>query len=141
MCYNFLTVQSVISFSVNRVFYLFIPFYFYILLFYQFFNQCFTYYLFIISMHADVTEPLLIEVDQIYHLACPASPIFYKYNPVKVCIFYLLTIKLEEAFENNILTLKIFCFLSFYFSLLFSFPQNFQEQNKGLKELMYSCSY
>ncbi|CAN6565607.1 unnamed protein product [Malus baccata var. baccata] len=28
-------------------------------------------------------EPLLIEVDQIYHLACPASPIFYKYNPVK----------------------------------------------------------
>ncbi|CAN6710318.1 unnamed protein product [Malus baccata var. baccata] len=31
----------------------------------------------------DVTEPLLIEVDQIYHLACPASPIFYKHNPVK----------------------------------------------------------
>ncbi|XP_027347061.1 UDP-glucuronic acid decarboxylase 6-like isoform X3 [Abrus precatorius] len=31
----------------------------------------------------DVTEPLMIEVDQIYHLACPASPIFYKYNPVK----------------------------------------------------------
>jgi len=24
-----------------------------------------------------------VEVDQIYHLACPASPIFYKYNPVK----------------------------------------------------------
>lgn len=33
---------------------------------------------------ADVTEPLLVEVDRIYHLACPASPIFYKYNPVKV---------------------------------------------------------
>ncbi|KAL2644081.1 hypothetical protein R1flu_011668 [Riccia fluitans] len=31
----------------------------------------------------DVTEPLLVECDQIYHLACPASPIFYKYNPVK----------------------------------------------------------
>ncbi|CAK9212533.1 unnamed protein product [Sphagnum troendelagicum] len=31
----------------------------------------------------DVTETLLVEVDQIYHLACPASPIFYKYNPVK----------------------------------------------------------
>eukprot|EP00249_Psilotum_nudum_P008745 c21484_g2_i2 orf=462-1529(+) len=31
----------------------------------------------------DVTTPLLVEVDQIYHLACPASPIFYKYNPVK----------------------------------------------------------
>ncbi|WZY86058.1 hypothetical protein YC2023_032442 [Brassica napus] len=32
----------------------------------------------------DVREPLLIEVDRIYHLVCPASPIFYKYNPVKV---------------------------------------------------------
>ncbi|XP_073301331.1 UDP-glucuronic acid decarboxylase 6-like isoform X1 [Primulina huaijiensis] len=31
----------------------------------------------------DVTEPLFVEVDRIYHLACPASPIFYKYNPVK----------------------------------------------------------
>ena len=31
----------------------------------------------------DVTEPLLLEVDQIYHLACPASPVHYKYNPVK----------------------------------------------------------
>lgn len=31
----------------------------------------------------DVTSPLLVEVDQIYHLACPASPVFYKYNPVK----------------------------------------------------------
>ncbi|KAL0346745.1 UNVERIFIED_CONTAM: UDP-glucuronic acid decarboxylase 6 [Sesamum calycinum] len=34
-------------------------------------------------MRRDVTQPLLVEVDQIYHLACPASPIFYKYNPVK----------------------------------------------------------
>eukprot|EP00898_Chlorokybus_atmophyticus_P001894 jgi/Chlat1/2705/Chrsp180S02875 len=31
----------------------------------------------------DVVEPLLAEVDQIYHLACPASPVHYKYNPVK----------------------------------------------------------
>ncbi|KAK4377575.1 hypothetical protein RND71_003871 [Anisodus tanguticus] len=31
----------------------------------------------------DVVEPILIEVDQIYHLACPASPVHYKYNPVK----------------------------------------------------------
>ncbi|KAI3668273.1 hypothetical protein L6452_43350 [Arctium lappa] len=29
----------------------------------------------------DVVEPLLLEVDQIYHLACPASPVHYKYNP------------------------------------------------------------
>lgn len=31
----------------------------------------------------DVTEPLQLEVDQIYHLACPASPPHYQYNPVK----------------------------------------------------------
>lgn len=31
----------------------------------------------------DVVEPILLEVDQIYHLACPASPVHYKYNPVK----------------------------------------------------------
>ncbi|XP_075087983.1 UDP-glucuronic acid decarboxylase 4-like [Nicotiana tabacum] len=31
----------------------------------------------------DVVEPILLEVDQIYHLACPASPVSYKYNPVK----------------------------------------------------------
>ncbi len=31
----------------------------------------------------DVIEPILIEVDQIYNLACPASPVHYQYNPVK----------------------------------------------------------
>ena len=31
----------------------------------------------------DVTEPIVIEVDQIYHFACPASPVHYQYNPVK----------------------------------------------------------
>ncbi|NER23299.1 MAG: SDR family oxidoreductase [Symploca sp. SIO1C2] len=31
----------------------------------------------------DITEPIKLEVDQIYHLACPASPIHYQYNPVK----------------------------------------------------------
>jgi UDP-glucuronate decarboxylase len=31
----------------------------------------------------DVVEPILLEVDQIYHLACPASPVHYKHNPVK----------------------------------------------------------
>ncbi|XP_070034142.1 UDP-glucuronic acid decarboxylase 2 [Nicotiana tomentosiformis] len=34
----------------------------------------------------DVVEPLLVEVDQIYHLACPASPVHYKHNPVKTII-------------------------------------------------------
>jgi len=31
----------------------------------------------------DTTEPILLEVDRIYNLACPASPIHYQYNPVK----------------------------------------------------------
>lgn len=31
----------------------------------------------------DVIEPILLEVDQIYNLACPAAPIHYQYNPVK----------------------------------------------------------
>ena len=31
----------------------------------------------------DMIDPLMLEVDQIYHLACPASPPHYQYNPVK----------------------------------------------------------
>ena len=31
----------------------------------------------------DVTFPLYVEVDEIYHLACPASPVFYQRGPVQ----------------------------------------------------------
>ena len=31
----------------------------------------------------DIVEPILLEVDRIFHLACPASPVHYQYNPVK----------------------------------------------------------
>ena len=31
----------------------------------------------------DVTDPFKVEVDQIYNLACPASPIHYQHNPIK----------------------------------------------------------
>ena len=37
----------------------------------------------------DITLPLIIEVDQIYNLACPASPIHYQFDPVqtiKTCV-------------------------------------------------------
>ena len=34
-------------------------------------------------MRHDVTFPLYVEVDQIYNLACPASPIHYQYDPVQ----------------------------------------------------------
>src|SRR5215467_6304719 len=40
-------------------------------------NRCFE------LLRHDVTEPILVEVDQIYNLACPASPVHYQYNPVK----------------------------------------------------------
>ena len=31
----------------------------------------------------DITEPFYAEVDEIYNLACPASPVHYQYNPIK----------------------------------------------------------
>ncbi len=46
----------------------------------------------------DVVEPIMLEVDQIYHLACPASPIHYQYNPVK-------TIKTNVLGTHNMLGL------------------------------------
>ena len=39
----------------------------------------------------DVTFPLYVEVDEIYNLACPASPIHYQHDPVqttKTCLLY-----------------------------------------------------
>src|SRR3984885_14107592 len=34
-------------------------------------------------MRHDVTFPLYVEVDQIFNLACPASPVHYQYDPVQ----------------------------------------------------------
>ncbi|MCP4872778.1 MAG: SDR family oxidoreductase [Proteobacteria bacterium] len=31
----------------------------------------------------DVIQPILLEVDRVFHFACPASPVHYQYNPVK----------------------------------------------------------
>ncbi|WP_299114313.1 UDP-glucuronic acid decarboxylase family protein [uncultured Winogradskyella sp.] len=31
----------------------------------------------------DITNPYMVEVDEIYNLACPASPVHYQYNPIK----------------------------------------------------------
>jgi len=31
----------------------------------------------------DIIKPILLEVDQVYHLACPASPVHYQFNPIK----------------------------------------------------------
>ncbi len=35
------------------------------------------------AMRHDITFPLYVEVDQIYNLACPASPVHYQYDPVQ----------------------------------------------------------
>lgn len=40
-------------------------------------NPCFE------LMRHDITQPIFLEVDEIYNLACPASPVHYQYNPVK----------------------------------------------------------
>ena len=34
-------------------------------------------------MRHDIVHPLFVEVDQVYNLACPASPIHYRFNPIK----------------------------------------------------------
>jgi UDP-glucuronate decarboxylase len=46
----------------------------------------------------DVVERIMIEVDEIYHLACPASPPHYMYNPIK-------TIKTSSIGTMNLLGL------------------------------------
>ncbi len=33
-------------------------------------------------LHHDITNPLDVEVDEIYNLACPASPVYYQYDPI-----------------------------------------------------------
>jgi UDP-glucuronate decarboxylase len=35
------------------------------------------------AMRHDITFPLYVEVDEIYNLACPASPIHYQFDPVQ----------------------------------------------------------
>ncbi len=50
----------------------------------------------------DITLPLFIEVDQIYNLACPASPVHYQYNPIK-------TIKCSTVGMVNMLGLAKRC--------------------------------
>ena len=50
----------------------------------------------------DVTDPINLEVDQIYHMACPASPVFYQHDPIK-------TIKTGVLGSMNMLDLAVRC--------------------------------
>jgi UDP-glucuronate decarboxylase len=47
-------------------------------------------------MRHDITEPLLVETDRIFHLACPASPVYYRRDPVK-------TVETNVVGTNNML--------------------------------------
>ncbi|XWS66991.1 hypothetical protein CRYUN_Cryun05aG0248300 [Craigia yunnanensis] len=51
----------------------------------------------------DVVEPILLEVDQIYHLACPASPVHYKYNPVKTIISFTIVYVNFAIYKTNVM--------------------------------------
>ena len=64
----------------------------------------------------DVVEPILLEVDQIYHLACPASPVHYKYNPVKTIISFCFSLLLLVVFIVEIQ--RFFDVLPVYLCLL-----------------------
>ncbi|GAB5361876.1 hypothetical protein AAMO2058_000750600 [Amorphochlora amoebiformis] len=57
----------------------------------------------------DVVNPLFLEVDQVYHLACPASPVFYQNNPIK-------TIKTNVLGTMNMLGLAKRCKARFLIS-------------------------
>lgn len=63
----------------------------------------------------DVVEPILLEVDQIYHLACPASPVHYKYNPVKTIIslmgFLVYCLYLNHSYDY----FQVLCFLLYFY--------------------------
>ncbi|NIO48562.1 MAG: NAD-dependent epimerase/dehydratase family protein [Candidatus Aminicenantes bacterium] len=45
-------------------------------------RHLFTHAYFELIRH-DIIHPLFLEVDEIYHLACPASPLYYQHNPIK----------------------------------------------------------
>lgn len=102
----------------------------------------------------DVVEPILLEVDQIYHLACPASPVHYKFNPVKTiislishslyhCTTILLTICVNYTnmfffhiyivqIENNNDTYRVFHMIMFVFLSLFSLTLKWKDITKQM---------
>ena len=85
----------------------------------------------------DVTEPIMLEVDEIYHLACPASPPHYQYNPVK-------TIKTSTMGTINMLvspglTVRLCFILSFLTKIQIRFNQGLAKRVKA-KILLTSTS-
>lgn len=50
----------------------------------------------------DIVEPLLLEVNQIYYLSCPASPVHYKFNLIKTTISFFILSVCVYAFKFNV---------------------------------------
>lgn len=76
----------------------------------------------------DVVEKILLEVDQVYHLACPASPVHYKYNPIK-------TIKTSFLGTMNMLGLAKVCpFFDIFFWCLWAFLSALPKSTQSRKE-------
>lgn len=69
----------------------------------------------------DVVEPLLLEVDQIYHLACPASPVHYKFNPVKTIISFFFSFERTKILlfseKKKKVYFQLISFVLFFFFL------------------------
>jgi UDP-glucuronate decarboxylase len=55
----------------------------------------------------DITNPIYLEIDEIYNLACPASPVHYQYNPIKTIKTSVMgainTLGLAKRVKANIL--------------------------------------
>src|SRR5512145_3132141 len=50
----------------------------------------------------DIVQPILLEVERIYNLACPASPVHYQHNPVKTILTNVVgTANLLELARNT----------------------------------------
>lgn len=78
-------------------------------------------------IHHDIVNPLFIEVNEIYHLASPASPPHYMYNPVK-------TIKTNTLGTINMLGNYSFQDSGFYFIVV-------TLQSKLIKLLLFFAAY
>jgi len=63
----------------------------------------------------DVTDPIRVEVDRIWHLACPASPVHYQHNPIKTAktsfLYKFVVVDIfamkRSSFQETLLTKSI----------------------------------
>ena len=65
----------------------------------------------------DITEPLSIDVDEIYNFACPASPVHYQHDPVKTIKTNVYgTINVLELAKKNMSKIHIYSVIPIFWS-------------------------